>query len=95
MKNWTRYLEQIFHHLKPGGYVELIEHLMDVRSDDGSYPERCAMRQYMRYLNLALAQMGVPCVAARLKGLAIDAGFVEVRVCLVFAIPACISEIEQ
>jgi len=68
---------------------------MDVRCDDGSYPANCPMRQYMHHLNLALAQMGVPCVAARLKELAMRAGFVEVRVRLVSAIPAYTSEIRQ
>jgi len=88
MKDWERYLQQMFNHLKPGGYVELVEHLMDVCCDDGSYPAGCAMSQYMRHLNLALQQMGVPCVASRLRGLLINAGFVEVRVRLRSTIPA-------
>ncbi|CUS10320.1 unnamed protein product [Tuber aestivum] len=79
IKNWERFLEQIFHHLKPGGYIELIEHLMDVRSDDGSYPPGCALRVYMHNLNLSLEQMGVPNIATRLKEFVIKAGFVEVR----------------
>lgn len=80
IKNWENYLAQIYRHLKPGGYVEIIEHLMDVYSDDGCYPQDCALREYMSKLNLSLERMGVPNIAPLVKDLAIRAGFVDVKV---------------
>lgn len=60
--------------------MEIVEHEKDVACDDGSYPENCALRDYMRNLNKALEVMGLSTMPARAVEYLKRAGFVDIKV---------------
>ncbi|KAG0136863.1 S-adenosyl-L-methionine-dependent methyltransferase [Tuber indicum] len=58
IKDWDRLLLQAFRHLKPGGWLEAVEHDYVIRSDDGTYPEDCAIRRWFDLMNEAADKAG-------------------------------------
>lgn len=75
-----RLLTNPYRHLKPGGFVEVIEHAGNVSCDDGSYPENCALRDYMRNLGRALEIMGLASMPRDGRKYIEKAGFVDIKV---------------
>lgn len=73
-------LTDSYRHLKPGGFVEVIEHAADVSCDDGSYPENCALRDYMRNLGRSLEIMGLASMPRDGRKYIEKAGFVDIKV---------------
>lgn len=73
-------------HLKPGGFVEIIEHAGNVSCDDGSYPENCALRDYMRNLGRALEIMGLASMPRDGRQYIEKAGFVDIKVSRLFSL---------
>lgn len=69
----------MFRHLKPGGWVEVIEMDIIPSSDDGSLPPDNYITKYFQHLTEAAAQMNRRLdIAIHLQQLVADAGFVRV-----------------
>ncbi|KAL1961876.1 hypothetical protein VTN77DRAFT_956 [Rasamsonia byssochlamydoides] len=74
--DWPRLLQRILHHLKPGGYFEIVEAAFWSWSDDGTLKDDSPYMQYIRDLNEAGEKLGREMnVAHKLKGWLINAGF--------------------
>ncbi|KAK0725572.1 S-adenosyl-L-methionine-dependent methyltransferase [Lasiosphaeris hirsuta] len=79
LKDWPRLFRQSFEHLRPGGYVEILDPVLPLLCDDGTLKEDSAL---LRWNNLMLeasnifgATLGS---AAHYKQQLADAGFVNV-----------------
>jgi SAM-dependent methyltransferase len=77
ISNWPKLLRQCYEHLKPGGWLELQEFEVWIRSDDGSL--EMYGKETMRWqtgLNEASEAIGRPMIVAPyLKGWLEDVGF--------------------
>ncbi|KAI5848797.1 S-adenosyl-L-methionine-dependent methyltransferase [Tricharina praecox] len=51
IRDWDKYLGQIYTHTKPGGYTEIVEIYCDIFCDDGSLPADGALRKYYNKWN--------------------------------------------
>lgn len=79
--NWEKYLTQMFHHCTPGGWVELSEHIHDLRSEDNAYHDGLSLWRYMDLLKTALRITGRdPDVALKLGRMLRKVGFKDVKV---------------
>ncbi|RPA95921.1 S-adenosyl-L-methionine-dependent methyltransferase [Choiromyces venosus 120613-1] len=58
IKDWPRLLKQAYDHLRPGGWLEVVEHDYSLQSDDNTYPEDCAIRRWFNLLNEAAGKAG-------------------------------------
>lgn len=67
-------------HLKPGGFVEIVEHAGSVSCDDDSYPENCALRDYIRNMEKALGIIGLGTMPRDGRKYIEKAGFVDIKV---------------
>jgi Methyltransferase domain len=73
-------MKQAFHHIKPGGYIELMEPTIRAWSSDGSLKDDSPYMQYLRYLIEASEKTGRKLdVAAELAQWMEDAGFEDVK----------------
>ena len=73
-------MKQAFHHIKPGGYIELMEPSIWAWSSDGSLKDDSPYMQYLRYLIEASEKTGRKLdVAAELAQWMEDAGFEDVK----------------
>ncbi|TGZ80745.1 S-adenosyl-L-methionine-dependent methyltransferase [Ascodesmis nigricans] len=82
IRNWERYLRQMYKHCKPGGYVEVSEHCYnDLDCDDGSMPDDSPFLLYIRTMGQSLEKMGMnPNLdLSGYKRLLADAGFVDIE----------------
>jgi len=80
VQSWPKLMKQAFHHIKPGGYLELLESAIWAWSSDGSLKDDSPYMQYLRYLNEAGEKTGRKLnVAAELVGWMKDAGFEDVK----------------
>lgn len=80
--DWPLYIERIFEHLKPGGWVEFAEHSFVLFSDDNTYPPDCALATFWTWFREALGKKGGdPNVYAQLVDLLnAHGGFTNIRV---------------
>jgi Methyltransferase domain len=79
-QSWPKLMKQAFHHIKPGGYLELMESAIWAWSSDGSLKDDSPYMQYIRHLNEASEKTGRKLnVAAELAGCMKDAGFEDVK----------------
>lgn len=98
--NWHRLLQQAYRHLNPGGYIEVQEFEVWIRSDDGSIERAPYIRQWQEGLNQAAEKIGKPMlVAPHLKRWLGESGFegleekvVKVRCCNPFFLLLLFSE---
>jgi len=73
-------MEQAFHHIKPGGYIELMESAMWAWSSDGSLKDDSPYMQFLRYLNEAAEKTDRKLnVVDELKQWMADGGFEDVK----------------
>lgn len=80
IKNWDRLYEQIYRHLKPGGWVEMQEYEGWVRSDDGSLENAKPLSRWQEQIDEASTKFGKKLnIAETHKQKLLDAGFVNVR----------------
>ncbi|KAI5842339.1 S-adenosyl-L-methionine-dependent methyltransferase, partial [Tricharina praecox] len=80
MKDWPRYLRQMYKHAKPGAYIELAETAMSLNCDDGTYTGS-ALEDYVTKFQKSLELGGfILPTGDMLKTFAEGAGFVEVQV---------------
>lgn len=78
--DWPAYLERIYKHTKPGGWVQLVEHDLELHGDDDTYSDTCPIGVYMSTIRASLEQVGKdPHVSKKLVGYAKDAGFINVK----------------
>ena len=77
--DWPGYLDRIYKHTKPGGWAQLVEHDLDLHSDDGSFTDTSAIGVYMSTIRDSLEQVGKdPHVSKKLANYAKKAGFINV-----------------
>ncbi len=80
VRDWRRYLEQMYTHCKPGGYVELVEIEGDIFSDDGTIKPESYIRVYIEAWRSAMEKSGIKYLSSGdLERLLKEAGFDEVR----------------
>ncbi|KAK3385223.1 S-adenosyl-L-methionine-dependent methyltransferase [Podospora didyma] len=79
IKDWPKLFNQAFTHLTPGGYIEVLDPINPMQSDDGTLPDDCAVIRWNRLLLDASTQLGSPLDSARLyKTQLAEAGFVGI-----------------
>ena len=78
--NSTRFFEQSFRNLKPGGYLEMQDMAFPLRCDDGTMAPGTPLYEYGEFLATALGKMGRPCrgVVEGYKTAMEEQGFVDV-----------------
>lgn len=59
MRNWPRFFEQAFEHLKPGGWIEVQELCFPLGCDDGSAGPDTAFLAWAQRTHDAAAKLGV------------------------------------
>ena len=79
IKDVPKLLGQVYDNLKPGGWIEWQEYKTTIRTNDDSFPENCAMLEWIKLLNVAAAKFGKPMdIAPTLKSSMERAGLVNV-----------------
>ncbi|KAL2689150.1 hypothetical protein Neosp_003202 [[Neocosmospora] mangrovei] len=58
IKSWPEYIRNIYDHLSPGGYVELVEIDLYGKSDDGTLKEHHELSRLVRLLDEASTKIG-------------------------------------
>ncbi|GMF70093.1 unnamed protein product [Aspergillus oryzae] len=87
VQDWGRLMKQAYDHLKPSGYFECAEFVIDAFSDDGTFKQDSPYREYINNLNKAGEITGRPMnVATSLKTWMKNAGFENVTE-VVYVIP--------
>ncbi|KAK6360107.1 hypothetical protein TWF730_006260 [Orbilia blumenaviensis] len=77
--NWDQLLRKVFHTLKPGGWWESVETVVEFQCDDGSLPDDAAVRYWVGIMRIACERAGTSFdVAGRVKDWCEAAGFEEV-----------------
>lgn len=80
IKSWPKYLEQMYKHTRPGGYIDVAELEADIQSDDNSIPAGSSLATIMRLYGEALETCGLPQHVGRsMKKMVQEAGFVDVQ----------------
>ncbi|KAN0121973.1 TAM domain methyltransferase [Hyaloscypha variabilis] len=79
IKDWHGHVKRIFDHLKPGGWVELSEYDIILKSQDNTIPKDYKPQEMLLFLNTACEKVGRPLgLGPKLKGWVEEAGFVNV-----------------
>jgi Methyltransferase domain len=79
IKDWQGLVRRIYDHLKPGGWVELSDYDLDVKSQDNTIPKDYKPQEMLEYLNTACVKIGRPLgVGPKLKEWVEEAGFINV-----------------
>ncbi|KAB8205482.1 S-adenosyl-L-methionine-dependent methyltransferase [Aspergillus parasiticus] len=87
VQDWGHLMKQAYDHLKPRGYFECAEFVIDAFSDDGTFKQDSPYREYINNLNKAGEITGRPMnVATSLKTWMKNAGFENVTE-VVYVIP--------
>ncbi|KAI5460977.1 S-adenosyl-L-methionine-dependent methyltransferase [Mariannaea sp. PMI_226] len=80
IKNWSEYLRKIFENLAPGGYAELQDVDIFLKSDDNTLTNDHALRKWCDFLAEAAQVHGTPFIDTnRLSHLMADVGFVDIE----------------
>ncbi|KAI5799824.1 S-adenosyl-L-methionine-dependent methyltransferase [Geopyxis carbonaria] len=77
IRDWPNYLRQIYNHLEPGGYAQILELHVESLSDDGHHGE--LLKEFFDRLEKALKILGLGNLGPQLDGMIRDAGFVDVE----------------
>ncbi|OGM50929.1 UMTA methyltransferase family protein [Aspergillus bombycis] len=87
VQDWERLMKQAYDHLKPNGYFECAEFVIDAFSDDGTFKQESPYREYIDNLNEAGEITGRPMnVATSLQAWMKKTGFKGVTEA-VYALP--------
>ncbi|EGC43968.1 TAM domain methyltransferase [Histoplasma capsulatum var. duboisii H88] len=79
--DFSRFADQAYRHLVPGGYLELIDCIFPMASDDGTLDTSPALKEFSDLLLQASINLGRPLNAAKNhRETLIDAGFTNVNV---------------
>ncbi|KAF3165947.1 hypothetical protein EYR41_007755 [Orbilia oligospora] len=77
--SWDQLLRKVLHALKPGGWWESVETMVEFQCDDGSLPEDSAVKYWVGIMRIACERAGTSFdVAGRVKEWCEAAGFEEV-----------------
>ncbi|KAK6500993.1 hypothetical protein TWF506_003749 [Arthrobotrys conoides] len=77
--SWDQLLRKVLHALKPGGWWESVETMVDFDCDDGSLPDDSAVKYWVGIMQIACERAGTSFdVAGRVKEWCEAAGFEEV-----------------
>ncbi|KAK1566408.1 methyltransferase domain-containing protein [Colletotrichum navitas] len=77
--DWPRFIQQSYEFLEPGGWIELSDILLDLRSDDGTVGPDCAAQTWARHMLEAAAIWKRPLDSCKFyKEQLAEAGFVNV-----------------
>ncbi|TGZ78935.1 S-adenosyl-L-methionine-dependent methyltransferase [Ascodesmis nigricans] len=81
IRDWPRYLGQIFKHMAPGGRFELSEHTTDEWfTDDNTMPEDSPMPRLFRVLRPCYRALGITAMSGvEYKRMVEEAGFEDVK----------------
>lgn len=80
VSDWPRLLDQGFQHLRPGGWLELCEFEVMLRSDDDSIALAPTLCEFLGQLSLASARFNRPMnIAQRHRQHLVEAGFEDVH----------------
>ncbi|KAH7133504.1 S-adenosyl-L-methionine-dependent methyltransferase [Dactylonectria macrodidyma] len=80
IRDWPNLFRQAFENLNPGGYIELLDPIYPVTSDDGTVSKDSAVYKWSKLLNDAAAKLGSGLDSGlRYKDLLADVGFVNVE----------------
>lgn len=80
MRDWKSYIERLYHHTTPGGYIEIVEHNISAHSDDGTYIPGGPVHVYMEKVGACAVQSGLLIhPAPALKRMCREAGFVDIQ----------------
>ncbi|PNH65794.1 hypothetical protein VD0002_g3324 [Verticillium dahliae] len=79
IKDWPSYIHQCYDNLEPGGWLEISDILLDLKSDDNTVSPASPAAQWGRYMLEAAAKFGRPLDSALfLKQQLADAGFTHI-----------------
>lgn len=79
IKDWPGLVKRIFDHLKPGGWVEMSEYDIILKSQDNTIPADYKPQQMLSWLNVACEKIGRPLgVGPKMKGWVEEVGFTNV-----------------
>ena len=79
IKDWPRYFQRCMKTLKPGGWIEVQEYIIDIYCADGTCPEDDPAFQWSKINSEAMNKNGTdPRAAARFGDYLRDVGFVNV-----------------
>ncbi|KAK0720759.1 S-adenosyl-L-methionine-dependent methyltransferase [Lasiosphaeris hirsuta] len=79
IRDWPKLVDQVYTHLKPGGWVEFQCVTGVVKCDDASLPPDSMLREFSKAINQSTAAFGTPVDdPARWRGWFEDCGFEEV-----------------
>jgi ubiquinone/menaquinone biosynthesis C-methylase UbiE len=80
IKDWPAMYREAYKHVKPGGWVEVQEHEVQIDSDDDTVEQATGARKWFDLLNEASLKFEKKLdVAKEQKQYMIDAGFVDVK----------------
>ncbi|PHH74341.1 hypothetical protein CDD83_4581 [Cordyceps sp. RAO-2017] len=60
ISDWPRFFQQSFENLNPGGWIEILDVHLQLKSDDGTIPENCAVAKWGDYMLEAAAKLNRP-----------------------------------
>ncbi|RSL91826.1 hypothetical protein CEP51_000044 [Fusarium floridanum] len=79
IRDWPKFFEQAYQNLSPGGFIELMDPIYPVTSDDETVSKDSAVYKWSSLMNEAATKMGSGLDSAlRYKEQLIEAGFVNV-----------------
>ena len=80
IRDWPRLVKQCFQHVKPGGWLEMVDLDLEYTSPDGSLTEDSFCRRVNKNYLDAMRKSGTePCPGPRLEGWMREAGFVDLH----------------
>ncbi|KAM4061148.1 methyltransferase [Hirsutella rhossiliensis] len=79
ISDWPKFLQQGYENLNPGGWIELLDVHLQLKSDDGTIPKDCAVAKWGDYMLEAAAKLNRPLDSMTFyKQQLLDVGFTNV-----------------
>ncbi|KAG0137454.1 S-adenosyl-L-methionine-dependent methyltransferase [Tuber indicum] len=78
IRDWPKYIGQIYNAVKPGGWVQMVEHDFVLASDDNSLAPDSTLRYWFDLYHTAMDNMGLPSLSHKVSEMLEEAGFTEV-----------------
>ncbi|SPO05586.1 related to methyltransferase [Cephalotrichum gorgonifer] len=78
--DWPKFYKQSFDHLAPGGFIELSDPAMTIRSDDDTLPKDSALYEWTKLMTDAAVKLGRPPSTAETTASQLaEAGFINIE----------------
>ncbi|RPA90327.1 S-adenosyl-L-methionine-dependent methyltransferase [Choiromyces venosus 120613-1] len=78
IRDWQTYIRQIYESVKPGGWVQILEHDSVICSDDNSIAPDSQLQLFMDLYNEASEKINRPTITHKLSKMLEEAGFIDV-----------------